>query len=69
MTKEVVYCDRCNQEIHYPISRKFSLHRRHFYLIRSDGDQVDLCQKCCTELEHWFNKECAFDNSHVRVRG
>ena len=55
MEKTKVYCDRCGNEIEYPIEKHFNLVKRKLRLInRIDHEDVDLCQECSTSLENWF---------------
>lgn len=48
MTITKVYCDRCGEEVIYPIERR--LHLSGIY----GEDRYDLCDSCYEELHSWF---------------
>lgn len=61
MEKKTYYCDRCGAEVIYPLSTRyklfslFSCKRRLYVFDKHKDEYLDLCQDCCTSLEHWMN--------------
>ena len=59
MTKTIVYCDRCGEEVIYPIQTRYKV-RDKFATIYDNGecsgDYLDLCEKCCNDLEKWVKQ-------------
>ena len=49
MTKEIVYCDRCGNEIQYPIQAHYRLYKG------GKDERIDLCQSCIDSLGNWLH--------------
>ena len=49
MTVTETYCDRCHNQVIYPIKREIHLHNR--------KGEIDLCDVCYDELFSWFKME------------
>ena len=51
MTETKTYCDRCGEEVIYPVTRKLYLSG-----IGREGG-YDLCDSCYNELHSWFKRD------------
>lgn len=60
MRKEIILCDRCKAEIHYPTRRKMYLSA-----VGKEGG-FDLCDKCHDKLEKWFYNRKEFEENEKK---
>lgn len=62
MEKIKYYCDRCNKEIHYPITKPFGLFKKRISIRTYRDQEIDLCQECCDSLERWMRNQICYDH-------